>query len=59
MRFRRKIVDLKKNATLSKNSKITIPFYFDKSNDVSTINVGDEYFVCGYIVKKIGNVNAK
>ena len=53
-----KIVDLKKNATLSKNSKITIPFYFDKSNDVSTMNVGDEYFVCGYIVKKIGNVNA-
>jgi len=53
-----KIVDVKKNATLSKNSKITVPFYFDKSNDVSEINVGDEYFVCGYIVKRIGNVNA-
>ena len=26
-----KVIDLKKNATLSKNSKIIIPFYFDKS----------------------------
>ena len=53
-----KIFDLKKNATLSKNSKIQIPFYFDKTNNVSEINVGDEYFVCGYIVKRIDNVNA-
>ncbi len=53
-----KVIDLKKNATVSKNSKITIPFYFDKTNNVSEINVGDEYFVCGYIVKSIDNVNA-
>src|SRR5215208_5617270 len=46
-----KIIDLKKNATVSKNSKITTPFYFDTSNDISEINVGDEYFVCGYVVK--------
>ena len=45
-----KIIDLKKNATISQNSKITTPFYFNKSNDVSTINVGDEYFVCRYVV---------
>lgn len=50
-----KMIDLKKNVTVSKNSKITTPFYFDKSNDVSTINVGDEYFVCGYVVKKNDN----
>ncbi|MGE5634070.1 MAG: hypothetical protein ACM3VV_02455 [Deltaproteobacteria bacterium] len=53
-----KIIDLKKNATISENSKITTPFYFNTSNDVSTINVGDEYFVCGYIVKKNDNVNS-
>ena len=51
-----KIVDLKKNATTSKkNSIITVPFYFDKTNDVSKINVGDEYFVCGYVLKKEKN----
>jgi hypothetical protein len=51
-----KIVDLKKNATTSKsNSIITVPFYFDKTNDVSKINVGDEYFVCGYVLKKENN----
>ncbi len=53
-----KIIDLKKNATTSENSKITTPFYFNTSNEVSKLNLGDEYFVCGYIVKKIGNVNA-
>src|SRR5215212_7881394 len=53
-----KIIDLKKNATISQNSKITTPFYFNKSNDVSKLNVGDEYFVCGYIVKKNDNVNS-
>ncbi len=53
-----KIIDLKKNATISENSKITTPFYFNTSNDVSTINVGDEYFVCGYIVKKNDIVNS-
>ena len=52
-----KIIDLKKNAITSETSKITTPFYFNTSNDVSTINVGDEYFVCGYIVKKNDNVN--
>ncbi|HKO41084.1 MAG TPA: hypothetical protein VJU85_07460, partial [Nitrososphaeraceae archaeon] len=46
-----KIIDLKKNATVSKDSKIITPFYFDKSNDISEINVGDEYFVCGYVLK--------
>jgi hypothetical protein len=53
-----KIIDLKKNATVSKDSKIITPFYFDKTNNVSEINIGDEYFVCGYIVKSIDNVNA-
>ena len=46
-----KIIDLKKNATVSKDSKIITPFYFDTSNDISEINVGDEYFVCGYVLK--------
>ena len=53
-----KIIDLKKNATTSENSKITTPFYFNTSNEVSKLNVGDEYFVCGYIVKKNDNVNS-
>jgi len=53
-----KIIDLKKNATISKNSQITTPFYFNTSNEVSQLNVGDEYFVCGYIVKKNDNVNS-
>jgi hypothetical protein len=53
-----KIIDLKKNATVSKDSKIITPFYFDKTNNVSEINVGDEYFVCGYMVKSIDIVNA-
>ena len=52
-----KVIDLKKNATFSKNSEIKIPFYFDKTNNVAEINVGDEYFVCGYIVKRIDSVN--
>lgn len=50
-----KIIDLKKNATVSKNSKIITPFYFDTSNDISEINVGDEYFVCGYVLKNDDN----
>jgi hypothetical protein len=52
-----KIVDLKKNATttLKSNSIITVPFYFNKTNDVSKIHVGDEYFVCGYVLKKEKN----
>jgi hypothetical protein len=53
-----KIIDLKKNATISENSKITTPFYFNTSNEISKLNVGDEYFVCGYIVKKNDNVNS-
>ena len=53
-----KIIDLKKNATTSENSKITTPFYFNTSNEVSKLNLGDEYFVCGYIVKKNDNVNS-
>jgi hypothetical protein len=53
-----KIIDLKKNATASENSKITNPFYFNTSNEISKLNVGDEYFVCGYIVKKNDNVNS-
>ena len=53
-----KIIDLKKNATTSQNSKITTPFYFNTSNEISKLNVGDEYFVCGYIVKKNDNVNS-
>lgn len=53
-----KVIDLKKNATVSKNSKIITPFYFDKTNNVSEINIGDEYFVCGYMVKSIDSVNA-
>ena len=53
-----KIIDLKKNATTSENSKITTPFYFNTSNEVSKPNLGDEYFVCGYIVKKNDNVNS-
>ena len=52
-----KIIDLKKNATVSKDSKIITPFYFDKSNDISEINVGDEYFVCGYVLKNDDNNN--
>jgi hypothetical protein len=52
-----KIIDLKKNATTTSksNSIITVPFYFDKTNDVSKIHVGDEYFVCGYVLKKENN----
>ena len=53
-----KIIDLKKNATTSENSKITTPFYFHTGNEVSKLNLGDEYFVCGYIVKKNDNVNS-
>jgi len=53
-----KIIDLKKNATASKNSKIITPFYFNTSNEISKLNVGDEYFVCGYILKKNDNVNS-
>ena len=53
-----KIIDLKKNATTSENSKIINPFYFNTSNEISKLNVGDEYFVCGYIVKKNDNVNS-
>lgn len=53
-----KIIDLKKNATISKNSQITTPFYFNTSNEVSQLNVGDEYFICGYIIKKNDNVNS-
>ena len=53
-----KIIDLKKNATTSQNSKITTPFYFNTNNEISKLNVGDEYFVCGYIVKKNDNVNS-
>ena len=53
-----KIIDLKKNATISENSKITTPFYFNTSNEISKLIVGDEYFVCGYIVKKNDNVNS-
>jgi hypothetical protein len=52
-----KIIDLKKNATVSKDSKIITPFYFDTSNDISEINVGDEYFVCGYVLKNDDNNN--
>lgn len=52
-----KIIDLKKNATVSKDSKIITPFYFDTSNDISEINVGDEYFVCGYVLKNDDNDN--
>lgn len=52
-----KVIDLKKNATVSKNSKIITPFYFDKTNNVSEINIGDEYFVCGYMVKNDDNNN--
>jgi len=49
-----KIIDLKKNATVS-DSKIITPFYFDTRNDVSEINIGDEYFVCGYVLKNDDN----
>ena len=52
-----KIIDLKKNASVSKNSKIITPFYFDTSNEISEINVGDEYFVCGYVLKNDDNNN--
>jgi hypothetical protein len=44
------MLQLKKNSII-----ITVPFYFDKTNDVSKINVGDEYFVCGYVLKKEKN----
>ena len=52
-----KIIDLKKNATISKNSMITTPFEFNKKNDVSQIDSGDEYFVCGYVLKSDSNVD--
>jgi hypothetical protein len=52
-----KIIDLKKNATISKNSMITTPFDFNKKNDVSQIDSGDEYFVCGYVLKSESNLN--
>jgi hypothetical protein len=53
-----KIIDLKKNATISKNSMITTPFDFNKNNDVSKIDAGDEYFVCGYILKQDPKIEA-
>ena len=46
-----KTVDLKKNATISKNGLITTPFELSKENNVSQIDTGDEYFVCGYLLK--------
>ena len=36
---------------------ITTPFEFNKKNDVSQTDSGDEYFVCGYVLKSGGNVD--
>jgi hypothetical protein len=46
-----KVIDVKKNATISKTSMITVPFEFNKKNDVSATDAGDEYFACGYVLK--------
>jgi len=47
-----KTIDITNDAKSSKISLKTPPFEFNKSNDVSTIDAGDEYFVCGYILKQ-------
>ena len=47
-----KTIDLKNDLQSSKISIKTPPFEFNRSNDVSKIDSGDEYFVCGYILKQ-------
>ena len=47
-----KTIDIKNDVKSSKISIKTHPFEFIKSNEVSKIDSGDEYFVCGYILKK-------
>jgi hypothetical protein len=51
-----KIIDVKKNATISKNGMITVPFEFNKQNDISETDAGDEYFACGYVLKSEGSL---
>lgn len=50
-----KVIDVKKNATISKTSMITVPFEFNKKNDISATDAGDEYFACGYVLKTESN----
>jgi len=50
-----KTIDIKNDVKSSKISIKTPPFEFNKTNDVSKIHVGDEYFVCGYVLKKENN----
>jgi hypothetical protein len=45
-------IDIKNDVKSPKISIKTPPFEFNKSNDVSKIDAGDEYFVCGYILKQ-------
>ncbi len=47
-----KIIDITNDVKSAKISIKTPPFEFNKSNDVSKIDAGDEYFVCGYILKQ-------
>ena len=47
-----KTIDIKNDVKSSKISIKTHPFEFIKSNEVSKIDSEDEYFVCGYILKK-------
>ena len=47
-----KTIDIKNDVKSSKISIKTPPFEFIKSNEVSKIDSGDEYFVCGYILKQ-------
>jgi hypothetical protein len=47
-----KTIDIKNDVKSSQISIKTPPFEFNKSNDVSKIDAGDEYFVCGYILKR-------
>ncbi|MGI9012453.1 MAG: hypothetical protein ACR2F1_14880 [Nitrososphaeraceae archaeon] len=47
-----KTIDIINDVKSSKISVKTPPFEFNKSNDVSKIDAGDEYFVCGYILKQ-------
>ena len=46
------MIDIKNGVKSSKMFIKTPPFEFNKSNDVSKIDAGDEYFVCGYILKR-------
>lgn len=51
-------IDIKNDVNSPKISVKTPPFEFNKSNDVSKIDAGDEYFVCGYILKQDPKIEA-